>query len=91
MRHHIPDYWKSLVRAHILRTRGVDRDSLGASDFPNDRSVRVEWPDKSFAVFRHAFFLRDEARQEVGVFTEHCGYYFLSTAHNLVVVTNVKD
>lgn len=91
MKHHIPDHWKPLVRAHVLQTRGIDRDSLGASDFPNDRAVRVEWADKSFALFRYAFFLRDEAAQEVAVFTEHCGYYFLPTGDDFVIVTEMKD
>ncbi len=91
MRHHIPDHWKPLLRAHVLQTRGVDRDYLGASDFPSGRGVRVEWADKSFAVFRYAFYLRDEVAQQVAVFTEHCGYHFYSTSDDYVVVTELKE
>ncbi len=79
------------MRDHVLRTRGVDRDYLGASDFPNDRSVRVEWTDKSFAVFRHAFFLRDETMREFAVVTEYCGYYFFPKGEDFVVVTELKE
>ena len=78
MRHHIPDEWKPIVREHILRTRGKDYDTLSASDFKGTRCVRVEWPDRSFALFRYAFCLRKPQTQEVAVFTEHCGYFFFA-------------
>lgn len=65
------------VREHVRATRGEERDHLTVYDFP-DAGVRLGFPDGSFAFFRYAFHLRDDAGDEVAVFTEHCGYYFLS-------------
>jgi hypothetical protein len=91
MRHYIPDYWKPLVRAHILETRGEEREHLLSFDFPSGQVVRVDWSDHSFAVFRYAFCLRDEVAQEVAVFTDTVNCYFISTRDNFVVVMELKQ
>lgn len=80
MRHEIPDRWQDRVRQHLRNTAGEDRDHLLAIDFAPGRSVRLGFPDGSYALFRYAFFLRDEALNEVAVFTEHCGYHFFPAA-----------
>jgi len=74
----IPQGFEQLVRDHIRRTRGEDRDHLSAYDFPQDHSVRLGFPDGSFAYFEHAFFIEDPTRQLVAVFREHCGYHVFS-------------
>lgn len=76
MSHEIPLRWQDAVRRHIRATQGEERDHLLAHDFPNGRSVRLAFPDGSYAFFRYAFHLRDEGGREVAVFTEHCGYHF---------------
>lgn len=76
MPHEIPPRWTERVRQHILQTSGEDRGHLLAHDFGVGRSVRLAFPDGSFAWFRYAFHLRDPALREVAVFTEHCGYHF---------------
>lgn len=40
------------------------------------RSVRLDFPDGSLALFRYAFHLEDHALREAAVFTEHCGYHY---------------
>jgi hypothetical protein len=77
-RHEIPARWMDAVREHVRATRGEDRDHLLVYDFTGE-SVRLGFEDGSYAFFRDAFHLRDEALREVAVFTEHCGYHFFSS------------
>lgn len=56
-----------------IRGRG-----LGAYDFASDLpAVEIIFPDGSTAKFLYAFFVVDQKRGRVGVFTEHCGYWDL--------------
>ena len=55
MPHEIPPRWTERVRQHILQTSGEDRGHLPAHDFGVRRSVRLAFPDGSFAWFRYAF------------------------------------
>ena len=75
MPHVVPDEWKARLRAHIRATRGEDRDRLSAYDFSPEQSVRLRFEDGSFADFRYAFAVPDEAGKCCMVFTEHCGYH----------------
>lgn len=77
-----------MVREHIRRTRGEDRDHLSAYDFPAGQSVRLRFPDGSFAFFEHAFVIEDRDRQRVAVFTEHCGYHVFPGGELSVVTLN---
>jgi hypothetical protein len=71
----IPQGFEQLVRDHVRRTRGGERDHLSAADFPSGQAVRLDFPDGSFAHFEYAFFIEDPARRLIAVFTEHCGYH----------------
>jgi hypothetical protein len=73
--HVVPDEWKPRLRAHLRATCGEDRDRLSARDFRGDQLVRLNFDDGSFALFRHAFAVLDEAGERCMVFTEHCGYH----------------
>lgn len=76
MRHDIPSRWLTRVQQYVRQRTGEERDHLSAYDFPGGRSVRIDFPDGSFALFRYAFCLCDETLGEIAVFTEHCGYFF---------------
>ncbi|QEH38493.1 hypothetical protein OJF2_70960 [Aquisphaera giovannonii] len=73
--HVVPDEWKPRLRAHLRATRGEDRDRLSAQDFRGEQSVHLTFADGSFALFRYAFAILDEAGERCIVFTEHCGYH----------------
>ena len=75
MWHVVPDEWKPRLRAHLRVTSGGNRDQLSAGDFRGDQSVHLHFDDGSFAVFRYAFAVLDEAGEQCMVFTEHCGYH----------------
>ena len=72
---HVPDEWKPRLRAYLRATCGEDRDRLSAGDFRGDQSVHIQFVDGSFAMFRYAFAVLDEAGERCMVFTEHCGYH----------------
>ena len=84
MPHYVPERWLPRLRQHIHLTTGQERDVLWAHDFSGRRSVRIAFPDGSFALFRYAFYLRHDALEEIAVFTEHCGYHYFA-AGDLVV------
>ncbi len=73
--HMIPDEWKPRLRAHLQATCGQARDRLSAHDFCGDQSVHLTFDDGSFALFRYAFAVLDEAGERCLVFTEHCGHH----------------
>ncbi len=87
----VPDEWKPRLRAHLLATGGEDRDHLSAYDFRADQSVHLTFGDGSFAVFRYAFAVFDEAGGRCMVFTEHCGYHMFPVgADGVEVVRAVR-
>jgi len=74
----LPERWKGKLERFTDEKYGPDykyRRSLGASDFPCSSSVNIRFPDGSQANFYFAFLIEAPEWQEVGVFTEHCGYH----------------
>jgi hypothetical protein len=41
--------------------------------------VAIHYEDGSYMFFKYAFVVHDEGREEIAVFTEHCGYFVLPT------------
>lgn len=69
----LPERWSQRLREYLRNELGKNRDTLSANDFRH--SLRIDFDDGSFAVFRYAFYLTDRDLNEVAVFTEHCGYH----------------
>ena len=68
----LPNRWAENLKSH-LREKGSDYDQLSATDFRDSLMLRFE--DGSLAFFTWAFYLLDHDNNEIGVFTEHCGYH----------------
>jgi hypothetical protein len=81
----LPERWKAKLQNHLL-TIGSKYKTLGASDFPNDKLVRIYFEDESKVEFRHAFIINAPELQEICVFTEHCGYHIFQSYDELDVV-----
>jgi hypothetical protein len=78
IRAELPQRWKEKLERFTDEKYGADykySGSLGASDFPCSSAVNIRFPDGSQANFRFAIFIEAPEWQEVGVFTEHCGYH----------------
>ncbi len=79
MRHQdLPQRWKDRVVQH-LRSRGEEKhDRLSAYDFPGNHVAKIRFEDGSFAEFRYPLVIEAPELNEVGVFTEHCGYHIFT-------------
>ncbi len=69
----LPRRWRQWVESYTEGRKQPGR--LSASDFPCDHSVSLVFPDGSTALFQFAFYVADDKRGELAVFTEHCGYH----------------
>ena len=69
----LPAHWQEWLRMWAMKRSGGKYDGLGANDFRG--SVKLSFDDGSFALFENAFHAVDEAREEIAVFTEHCGHH----------------
>ena len=70
---HLPEHWSAWLRAYRPQTGG----ELRANDFGG--TVELEFEDESEARFKWAFCALDSERDELAVFTEHCGYHVFSS------------
>jgi len=73
-------HWKALIEKRVQERSGGRFKTLGAADFQLDQTVDLGFPDGSVATFKAAFFIIDTERQELGVFTEHCGHHVFPLA-----------
>lgn len=69
----LPERWKNKIQAY-LEGKGSKYERLGASDFLLDTTVEIKFEDGSFASFNYPLVIGAAEYDEVGVFTEHCGY-----------------
>ena len=64
----LPQYWRDFIS---------DRNWFDLSQF--NGYVWIQFEDGSHCFFNYAFMVIHEEREELAVFTEHCGYYVFST------------
>ena len=79
MKHNdLPARWKTKLVEWIRRCADDHREHLSATDFPWSHNVSITFDDGSTALFRYALLIEAPEFDEVGVFTEHCGYHIFS-------------
>jgi len=74
---YLPDHWNEWIREFSLAQSEGKYEELDAGTFRGN--LRLIFDDGSHAFFEGAFHIEDEARGEVAVFTEHCGYHIFSS------------
>jgi hypothetical protein len=57
------------------------REGLKVGDFRVNEDVAITLADGSTLHLRYAFYVEDDEGRAVGVFSEHCGYYFFGSSH----------
>ena len=74
----LPERWKQKI-INYLRSHGIDdRDELNAYDFFTEAVVKIKFDDDSYVEFYYPLVIEAPELNEVGVFTEHCGYHIFS-------------
>ncbi len=71
---HILDLWIAALAKRVGRTAQSIKDEgcLEIADFHH--KVSIQYLDGSSVIFRDALALVSLSRQQVGIFTRHCGY-----------------
>lgn len=69
----LPQYWKDKLSEYIQEKFHQDRKKPDAADFQNIVMLRLH--DGSHVYFKFAFYIINEDKTEIAVFTEHCGYH----------------
>ncbi len=81
----LPQRWKDRL-GRWLATYGEDPEGLSAYDFYSEMVVKLRFDDESFAEFNHAIVIEAPELNEIGVFTEHCGYHIFNLGGTHVAV-----
>ena len=79
---YLPPHWKAWIAKHRS-------GQLQASDFT--RTVLINFEDGSQAWFNNAFCVEDKKHKELCIFTEHCGYFVISSRGNSYQQINMLD
>ena len=74
----LPDRWKRKLVEWIQRFADDKRTRLSVEDFPVGYDLKMIFKDESEALFKYAFTIEAPEFNEIGVFTEHCGYHIFS-------------
>ena len=73
----LPERWKNIIKEYMA-SHNEPYNQLGASNFETDKITKLYFEDESYAEFHFAVVIRSEEFEEVGVFTEHCGYHIFN-------------
>ncbi len=68
----LPQRWLEKLQ-NYLKEIGSKYNELSADAFRHN--LKIEFGDRSYALFHYAFYWIDEEAKEIAVFTEHCGYH----------------
>ena len=73
----LPQRWKRKIKEYLVSKGVTDRDELWCYDFASDKVAEIIFDDGSSANFHSPLVIDAPELHEVGVFTEHCGYFLL--------------
>ena len=80
----LPERWKKKIAAY-LRARGEDRTELSTYDFFASTAT-LKFDDGSSASFNWVVVIEAPELNEMGVFTEHCGYHIFPLGGTHVLI-----
>ena len=82
----LPERWKGKIISYLQSMEIRDRQTLNAYDFFPNRKIILKFEDESYAEFRYALLIQAPEWDEVGIFTEHCGYHIFSMGGTYVQI-----
>jgi len=74
----LPERWKRKLAVWNSKFGHQEGIELSAMDFSMGHAIRILFDDESEALFRHAIVIEAPDLDEIGVFTDHCGYHIFS-------------
>jgi hypothetical protein len=80
---YLPEHWQKWVENHPKLSKGMLTEEFNGS-------VSLHWEDGSMAFFDYAFLVWDEDRDEICVFSEHCGYHCFTGTSSLTFANYTK-
>jgi hypothetical protein len=79
MKHNdLPERWKKKNVEYLRKNGETEREKLSAYDFFPNQILEIKFEDESYAEFRYPLLINAPEFNEVGVFTEHCGYHIFN-------------
>jgi len=74
----LPERWKNKIVEYLRKNGETKRVKLSAYDFFPNQILEIKFEDESNAEFRYPLLINAPEFNEVGVFTEHCGYHIFN-------------
>lgn len=79
MKHNdLPERWKKKIVEYLRKNGQPEREKLSANDFFPNQILEIKFEDGSYAEFRYPLLINAPEFNEVGIFTEHCGYHIFN-------------
>ena len=83
----LPERWKGKLVSYLRSMEVRDRQILNAYDFLPNQKIILKFEDESYAEFHNALLINAPEFDELGIFTEHCGYHVFSLGGTYVQIT----
>ncbi len=74
----LPERWKNKIIEYLINNGEDQRETLSAHDFFPNQILEIKFEDESYAEFRYPLLINAPEFNEVGIFTEHCGYHIFT-------------
>jgi len=87
----LPERWKKKIIEYLNKNGITERDKLSAFDFFPNQILQIKFEDESLAEFRYPLLINAPEFNEVGVFTEHCGYHIFNMNGTYINRRNLLD
>ncbi len=76
----LPQRWKDKLKKWLAASGAHGQEKLSAGDFSVSATAQITFEDGSHAQFNYPLVIEAPEWNEVGVFTEHCGYHLFQAA-----------
>jgi hypothetical protein len=82
----LPQRWKDRLKQWLISQGEIGRETLCAHDFYSNTVAKLTFEDESYAEFKYPLVIEAPELNEIGLFTEHCGYHIFSLGGTRVVI-----
>lgn len=87
----LPERWKKKIVDYLRKNGETEREKLSAYDFFANQILEIKFEDDSYAEFRYPLLINAPEFNEVGVFTEHCGYHIFNLGGTYIIKKSRLD